>query len=563
MKVDAPGLVAAAQRLLGALEALGGSGVPHAPLAADPASLGAATRLTTAGSELTTALIAHITALIGTVEHLTGTAITFVETDANNAGAIASLNPGGAAAAGVAGSAPPAPPVVPDVRVPIGPPPPMPPEAISAAVHSGSSSGGEPFINAWSRVAVATHDASQMIRDSVQQLPDVLDGPVSTPAVSRHLLKFAQGLETYGQRAQTLVKQANEHADNQFQVRQAVPTPQQFVSAQQRVHTIALANAASGGKHAAQLAQAVADKNKLDGQAVNNYPPYHVRTVANTSGEDPGTPSTDQPTADPADQDPTTPKTPGDPTTSGPGDGEGLGPADPSADPLPEESGGAAGLIPQLLPALLGGAGGLIGGAMGALTKGPQAVLQAGEQAMQAATQGLSSLGQPKMDTPEMGNESAPAGGGDPAGGGGGDPAPTTPASGAGELSVAPSTGAPPTPAVTPVGAADGPASGGPASGGGGPMGMPMGGMGGLGGAPGGSGAAGGKGDRDRERKVIVRDIPHTEDVTGRVDTNRLSAASAATQRERHPEPPDNDDPPDAGAPVVRRLVTRPPKEPS
>lgn len=561
MKVDAPGLIAAAQRLLAAVQALGGSGVPHAPLAADPASLGAATRLTTAGAELTAALTAHITALVSTIEHLTGTAITFVETDANSAAAIATLNNGEAAAASVAGSAPPAPPVPPDVRVPIGAPPPMPPEAISAAVHSGDPSGGEPFINAWSKVAADTHDASQMIRDCVQQLPDILDGPVSTPAVSHHLLTFAAGLETYGQRAATLVKQANDHADDQFHVRQAVPTPQQFTSAQQRVHTIAVANAASGGKHAAQLAQAVADKNKLETQAVTNYPPYHVRTVANTNGDDPGTPPTEAPTADPTDQDPTTPKTPGDPTTSDPDDGEGLGPTDPSSGPLSEESEGAAGLIPQLLPALFGGVGGLIGGALGAVTKGPQAVLQAGEQAVQAATQGLSSLGQPKMDPSEMGNESSPSGG-ETIGGSGGDPAPTTPASGAGELSVAPSTGAPLTPVVTPVGAADGSAPGGSPSGGsGGLMGMPMAGMGGLGGAPGGSGA--GKGDRSRERKVIVRDIPHTENVTGRVDTNRLSAAAAATQRDRNPEPPNDDDPPDATSPVVRRLVTRPPKEPS
>lgn len=560
MKVDAPGLVAAAQRLLAAVEALGGSGVPHAPLAADPASIGAATRLTTAGAELTAALTAHITALVASIEHLTGTAITFVETDANNAAAIAALNTGGAAAAGVAGSAPPAPPVPPDVRVPIGPPPPMPPEAISVAVHSGSPSGGEPFINAWSQVARATHDASQLIRSAVQQLPDVLEGPVSTPAVSQHLMSFATGLETYGQRAQTLVRQANHHADKQFEVRQAVPTPQQFTSAENRVQTIAFANAASGGKHAAQLAQAVAVKNQLDDQAVTHYPPYHVRTVASTDGEDPGTPPTEQHTADPTGQDPTTPKTPGDPTTSGTDDGEGLGGTDPVSDLAPEQSGGAAGLIPQLLPTLLGAAGGMIGGALGAVTKGPEAALQAGQQAIQAATQGLSGLGQSKMDPPEMGNEPSMPGGGDSAGGGG-DPAPTTPASGAGELSVAPSTGAPPTPAVTPVGAAEGSSPGGAGSGGGGPMGMPMGGMGGLGGAPGGAGA--GKGERDRERKVTVRDIPHTEDVTGRVDTSRLSVAAAATQRDRNPEPPDDDDPPDVGTPVVRRLVTRPPKEPS
>jgi hypothetical protein len=89
-------------------------------------------------------------------------------------------------------------------------------------------------------------------------------------------------------------------------------------------------------------------------------------------------------------------------------------------------------------------------------------------------------------------------------------------------------------------------------------MGMPM---GGLGGAPGG-GAGAGKAEDGRRRKVVVPEIPHTEDVTGRVDTSRLSAAAAANHRDRNPEPPD-DDARDPGAPIVRRLVTRAPKDPS
>lgn len=93
-------------------------------------------------------------------------------------------------------------------------------------------------------------------------------------------------------------------------------------------------------------------------------------------------------------------------------------------------------------------------------------------------------------------------------------------------------------------------------------MGMPMG-MGGLGGAPGGAGGAEGKGKAGRKRKVVVHDIPHTEDVTGRVDTNRLSAAAAASHRDRDLEPPSDENPPDSAAPIVRRLVTRAPKEPS
>ncbi len=64
--------------------------------------------------------------------------------------------------------------------------------------------------------------------------------------------------------------------------------------------------------------------------------------------------------------------------------------------------------------------------------------------------------------------------------------------------------------------------------------GMPMGGMP-MGGMPMGMGEAlaageGGKEDAGRHRKIASREIPHTEDVTGRVDTNRLAVASAATR---------------------------------
>ena len=62
--------------------------------------------------------------------------------------------------------------------------------------------------------------------------------------------------------------------------------------------------------------------------------------------------------------------------------------------------------------------------------------------------------------------------------------------------------------------------------------------------------------------KIEPREIPHTEDVTGRVDTSRLSAAAAANHRDRNPEPPNDDNPPQPAAPIVRRLVTRAPKEP-
>lgn len=552
MKVDAPGLVAAAQRLVAAVETLNGSGgLPHPPLAADPTSVGAAERLTTAGGELTTALSAHVSALVASLEHLTGTAITFTETDNQNAAALSTLTGGNSGPAPVAGSAPPPPPIPPDVRAPLPPPAGMTPEVISAAAHTGEPNAGEPFSAAWSTASTTSRDASQHLRSAVAQLPEVLDGPVSTPAASKHLLAFADGLDAYADRGNALVTQAASYSNNITAARQSIPTPEQHTAAQNRVVSLAQANAASGGRYAAALANAVNEKNQLNARTVAGYSDYHANTDTATAGEDPGNPDG---TGNPLD-----PTTAGDPA----------GQPEPNADPLsPESSGQMASMLPQMIPTVLGAAGGLVGGIVGAVTKVPETLMQAGTQAIGAATQSLSGLAQPKtepLDTGTSGTGTDPTGGGlgDMGGGGGGGDAPTTPAGGEGtpSLSVAPSTGAPPTPAVTPVGATATPP---PASSGMGGMpmgGMPMGGMPMGGGAPGGGG--GGKDEAGRQRKVVSREVPHTEDVTGRVDTNRLAVASAAT-RERNPEPPNDDPPPqDPAQPIVRRLTTRPPKEPT
>jgi hypothetical protein len=58
--------------------------------------------------------------------------------------------------------------------------------------------------------------------------------------------------------------------------------------------------------------------------------------------------------------------------------------------------------------------------------------------------------------------------------------------------------------------------------------------------------------------------IPNTEDLTGRVDTNRLAAAAAATRGRSSDGPDDDDDPPGNAEQVVgRRIVTRPAEEPT
>lgn len=372
---------------------------------------------------------------------------------------------------------------------------------------------------------------------------------MSTPAVTRHLLAFAAGLDTYADRACTLVNQSKAYAANQIQARTDVPTPQELIASENNVRTLTFANAASGGKHSAALARAVSSHNQLNERAVSTYPPYHARTDAATAGDEADGEGREVP-ADPAT---------GEPSIDGPGLPD-LNAADPGAEGLSPEAGGEmASLLPQLVPSLLGAAGGLVGGAMGAVTKVPEALMQAGSQALGAATQSLSGLAQPKLDAPGTGDPGL--GGGDSGRAGGGGEAPTTPAAGGGgaDLPVAPSTGAPPAPAIAPVGATAGPGAGGAAGGAAGmaPMGVPM---GGLGGAP----AAGGEKAKDgRRRKVVVPEIPHTEDVTGRVDTSRLSAAAAASHRDRSPEPPNDDIPPDPAAPIVRRLVPRAPKDSS
>lgn len=539
VKVDAPGLVAAAQRLLVAVEGLGGSEVPHPPLGADPASLVAGERLTTAGAELTTALVAHVAALLGSIEFLTGAAFTFVASDEANAAIVGALRHGMAAAASAPGLATPVPPIPPDLRVPMPPPVGLPPQVISAGVHTGDPGGGEPFIAAWTEAALAARDAAEAIRSAMAELPEVLDAPVSTPAVSAHFVKFAAGLDTYADRGATLARQAKAYGSNLTQARADIPTPQQLTTAETNVQTIRAANFASGGRHAVPLARAVKVRNQLHERTIGNYTPYHSRTDAATAGDDPGTDEQGLPAG----------SVPGDPGSDGPG-AAGPDVADPSTEGLAQ--GGPEQLqqmVPQLMQSMVGAAGGLVGGGMGALTSVPAALMGAGSSAMGAATGALSGLGKQNLDTPDVGG---PGAGGDPGGAGGGGDAPTTPAGGGG-LPVAAATGGPPTPAIAPVGAGE---AADRAAGGGGSAGMPMGmPMGGMGGAPGGGGE--GKGETGRKRKVVVHDIPHTEDVTGRVDTNRLSAAAAATHRDRNPEPPNEDSSPDPAPPIVRRLVTR------
>jgi hypothetical protein len=542
LKVDAAGLVAAAQRVAAAVDGVAGGEAVHPPLAADQVSGGAAARLSTAGAQLAAALGALSAGLVASAEQLTGVALGFVATDEHNAARIATLadSPHGAS---YRGWAPPAPPLPPDVRAPLPPPIAASVEAISAAVHSGDPGAGEPFIGSWSQVADAAADAAAVIRSTINHLPDTLDGPVSAPAVSRHLRRYAEEFEACGSRAQLLARQATEHAAQQAQARQDIPHPQQLQRAQDRVQTIALANTQSHGAYAAPLAQATADLTALNDQAVQGFTGYHLATDATTAGglDEPDTGASD---ADHGGA--------GDTTTDDGHPGVPAG-ADP---PSPQAAGQIAGLLPELIPAVLGSTGGLLGGLAGAVTKAPQSLMQAGTQALSGLTSPRSGDSSPDGGQPAAKPDPDSGEPDDLPTGGVGDGGQTLPAAGGfitPSLPVAPSAGAESTSPTLPTGASPAPS---PPAGPPGmmPLGMPMGGMGGR-------GRGAGKEGPQRTKRVVAAPIPHTEEVTGKVSARRLAVSATAP---KDPDlPPGDESSASPPAPTVRRIVSRRPGDSS
>ena len=77
VSVDPSGLVSAAQRITAALSDLTTANPEHPPLAADPASVGAAGRLTTAGTTLASVLVEQAAGLAATAGGRRGRAAAF------------------------------------------------------------------------------------------------------------------------------------------------------------------------------------------------------------------------------------------------------------------------------------------------------------------------------------------------------------------------------------------------------------------------------------------------------------------------------------------------------
>jgi len=511
MKVDPTGLGWAARRIIAALEQLPTADAVHPPLARDPASLGAAIRLTGGGSTLVALLADLASGLAATADVLANIATGFGGKEDANTANLSDLSES-ASSATVTGYAPP-PGFSPDVRPPLRPPVPMLGEAVSRATHSGDPGAGEAFIAGWTRVADAVDDAAAVVAQVADNLPDIWNSELSTPVVRSHLLSYHTALSESGRRARGLADQANRHADDLIQARQDIPDPHEFDGLNEQIRQTWKANVDTGGKYAPALAALNARKVALDDQALQGYADYHGTTDTTTE-------------------------------------------PDPAAAPgaTPESAGQLAGLMSTMLPAALGAVGGLAGGVLSAMTKVPEALGEAVTQAAGAAVQGLSGALAAPADTSagDVGPADGAANSSGPSGTG------TTPASGVDSPtpSVRPSTGPAPTPPAVPAGALPGPAQGAPNPGSIMPTAMPMGAM-----MPG--GATGREKQKDRRAKhLVVPPTPHTESVTGRVSEDRIARSAWA------PSPPDPlDDPPPSAAqlplPIVRRITMTPPTDDS
>jgi len=541
IQVDPAGLASTAQRIADVLAELMGGDPVHPPLGADPASAGAAARLSTAGASLVAVIGQQALGLAVTAAQLLKVSTTFEIQDLFNKSGLDTL--GIPDLITVTGWAPPSSPIPPDVRPALMPPPPVPGEALSTAVHSGDSNAGAAFISAWRELVSVLEGAADTVRAAAAQLPEQWDSPVSTDAVRDHLYRYAQAFDTSASRACTLAWQADRHAEQNVQARNDIPTPRQYAELRQQIQTVSAANIASGGRYAAQLTQLLGEMTALDSKAMQGYAALHSETEATTAGDGDGADAaavTGAASGDPA-------AGAGDPRQPGKG-GDGMS---------PEKAGQLASMLPQLLPALLGAAGGLVGGAVQMIGKAPETLMQAGSQVAGQVSQslgglmnaGLDSAGLEKasrsVDPALSAGKSHGAGG---AGGGGTVPAGGGPVSA--PPAVTPTTGPPPKLPSMPDGTLPQPVS--PASGPGGvmPMGMPLGGMAGAGH---GAGGQGGQEPPQRTKKVVVPLQPHTESVTGKVNADRI-AFSAGASEGKGPEPPD-DNPPQSPRPVVRRIT--------
>lgn len=549
MKVDVPGLVSAAQKLLGVATSAQGLLAETGPLAADATSGGAAARLDAASLQLWGAACAQASALHTAAAHLIMIAAKFGGQEEINAAGLTMMTvPSMATDDATLATLAPVPPIPPDVRVPLPPVPPVAGEQFSQQVTTGSSANGVGFSNTAANNGIAIDTAAITVREVAAAVPELWESPVGTAALAGRLNEHVAALNAIADRWFELADQARRHADDYSQTVCATPKPQEFTDVRNEW------NRASAARDQIGMSQASFKLGQLDQRARAEAARYAGVTETTTSPKGAEAPQT--------------------PGLSGAGGGGGVtaggGPSGagvagapatsaPAQAPLAKagaaeagQAGEGAGQLAQMLPSALGAIGGLAGGMAGMAGQVPQALMQTGQGLAQAATQGMSGLASKTPIDDELSkkvgdlgqDELAKAESGASNGGGGGDthPAgslgpPVTPSTSHASPTV-PSGSAPPptTPAAT----------GGSAMGG---MGMPMGGMV----PPGHGGHSDGAAKALSDKKVVTPPQPHTEPVTGKVADRTAAAAEASRNRADS----DNDDDPPRG-PVLRRITLAP-----
>ncbi len=547
--VDVPGLMAAAQKLMGLATSAQGLLAQMTPLASDPTSGGAAARLDTASLELWGAACAQAYSLHEAATHLTMIAAKFgTQEEINTYGLTMLETVSKATDDGALATLPPVPMIPPDVRTPIPPGTPLSGEGFAALVHSGSAANGAGFSDTATNNGMDIDTAATTVREVAAAVPEMWESPTGTAALAGRLNEYVTNLNSISDRWFALADQSRRHADDYSQTAAVTPKPEDF----QRAHD------AINQSHGIGRSQAVAQLGRLEAQATAEASRYALVTEATTGIGTPQAPGVGVPTGA------------GAPAGAGAGAGAGAqtaGVAGGQAQQLAKtgaaeagQAGQGADQLAQMLPQALQSIGGMAGGMAGMAGQIPQQLMQAGQGLAQTAQQGLGGLMGKNATDAELakkagdfksGELSKAAGGSGAGGGGGGGVGDTHPA---GSLGPPVTPTASHTPPTTPSGAAPPPTTPTPSGGsamGGMPMGMPMSGLMGHG-----QGGGDGADKVAADKKVVTPSSPHTEAVTGRVADRTAAAAEASRNRADSDSDPD-DDPPPRG-PVMRRITLAP-----
>lgn len=554
IKVDVPGLMAAAQKLTGLATSAQGLLAQMTPLAGDPTSGGAAARLDAASLELWGAACTQAASLQEAAAHLAMIAAKFGTLEEINAYGLAMLVGVSKATDDVAlATLSPVPMIPPDVRLPMSPGTPLSGEGFSQLVHAGSPSHGVGFGSTATDNGAAIDTAATTVREVAAAVPEMWESPTGTAALAGRLNEYVTNLNSISDRWYELASQSRRHADDFGQTVSATPKPEEFQAARDEFAqaTNEISRSQAGMKLGRLQALGTAEASR-----------YAMTTDATTGIGTPQAPGAGVPTGGgvPAGAG-TGAVAPAQAAAAVGGQGQQLAKTGATGATETAQAGQGADQLAQMLPQALQSIGGMAGGMAGMAGQVPQQLMQSGQGLAQAAQQGLGGLMSKNATDAELtkkagelkSDELSKAEGGGGAGGGGGGLGDTHPAGALGPP-VTPSTSH--TPPTMPSGAAPPPPtttttpSGGSAMGGM-PMGMPMSGLMGHG-----QGGGDGADKVAADKKVVTPSTPHTEAVTGRV-ADRTAAAAEASRSRADSDSDSDDDPPPRG-PVMRRITLAP-----